>query len=192
MPGKTLFAIVLAAGASRRFGSTKQLALLEGTPLVQRAVRSAENICGPLTVLVAGNDWKSVVSAAVPLQGFIVINEEFADGLSTSLRAAVDSVGEVADAILLLLADQPLVSTAHLKDLASLWRKHTGSIVASAYADTTGPPIIFPRRFFPELVSLDGDRGAKGIIDSNQDKLKIVAFEPAAVDIDRPADLDGL
>ncbi len=192
MSGKMLFAVVLAAGASRRFGSTKQLASAGGAPLVRRAVRCAADICGPLTVLVAGNDWEKVVSAAGPLQGFFVINEVFADGLSTSLCAAVDIIDEVADAVLLLLADQPLVTTAHLNDLVSKWQEHPESIVASAYAETIGPPVIFPRGYFTALRSLEGDRGAKCIIDSNQDRLKMVSFEPAAVDIDRPADLDNL
>lgn len=190
MSVKTLYAIVLAGGSGRRFGSTKQLAMVGDQPMVARAVLNAEDCTGPRTVLVAGNDWAAVVEAARPQQGFFVVNTDYASGMSGSIAAGVRSVRQQADGVLLLLADQPLVTPAHLQDLERAWLRSPDSIVASAYANTCGPPVIFPATRFDELMSLAGDRGARSILDAHRDDMIEIAFEDAAMDIDTPADLD--
>lgn len=192
MSNLTLFAIVLAAGAATRFGATKQLADYAGRPLVQHAVRNAESLCGPRTLLVTGNDWQRVADACRPLAGFLACNPDYADGFATSLNAGVACVSESADALLLVLADQPLVTAQHLQELAETWRKDPDMIVATAFAGLQGPPVIFPRQFFGKLQALRGDRGAKAILDDNGDKVRTIRFEAAASDVDRPEDLVAL
>lgn len=189
MADPTLFAIVLAAGASQRFGSTKQLAPHGGRPLVARAMSEAESVCGRNTVLVAGNEWKNVAAACGQLQGFLVVNTAYREGLSTSIRAGIGSVSGVADAVLLMLGDQPLVTGAHLQALVDRWRESPETIVASAYADTLGPPVIFPGSYFAEVENLSGDSGARPVINANVDRVISVACPEAAIDIDRPEDL---
>lgn len=189
MAAKHIFTIVLAAGSGSRFGSTKQLAEIDGLPLVARSMRTAEAVCGARSVLVTGNQQRRVAAAAGPLQGFMVVNPDYDAGLSTSIRVGVNSVAEVADAVLLMLADQPLITVEHLGALIATWRRQPDSIVASGYAGTSGPPVVFPRKLFRALASLHGDRGAKSVIDSNADRLEVIQFEPAALDIDRPDDL---
>jgi molybdenum cofactor cytidylyltransferase len=190
MKGKSVFAVVLAAGQSSRFGKTKQLEKYQGVPLVTRSVRLGEAVCGPNTVLVAGNDWQRVTDICAPLAGFFVVNPRFADGLASSIECGIRSVAEVADAVMLLLADQPLITSAHLQELMNTWQSSPESIVASAYAGTTGPPVIFPQRDFADLVRLHGDRGARAIIDANRERVKVIVFEAAALDIDRQSDLE--
>jgi molybdenum cofactor cytidylyltransferase len=190
MKGKSVFAVVLAAGQSSRFGKTKQLEKYQGVPLVTRSVRLGEAVCGPNTVLVAGNDWQRVTDICAPLAGFFVVNPRFADGLASSIECGIRSVAEVADAVMLLLADQPLITSAHLQELMNTWQSSPESIVASAYAGTTGPPVIFPQRDFADLVRLRGDRGARAIIDANRERVKVIVFEAAALDIDRQSDLE--
>jgi molybdenum cofactor cytidylyltransferase len=192
MNPEDLFAIVLAAGSSSRFGSTKQLAGIDGETLVSRAVRLAEGACGNRVVLVTGNDRARVAAACAPVAGFITVNTAFESGLSTSIRAGIEAVAEVADAAMLTLADQPLVKVEHLLALVAAWRRTPGAIVASAYADTVGPPVVFPRDLFPALMSLDGDRGAKPVIDAHPEIVEVIRCESAAVDIDRPQDLQPL
>jgi len=189
MKGKSVFAVVLAAGQSSRFGKTKQLEKYQGIPLVSRSVRLGEAVCGSNTVLVAGNDWRRVTDICAPLAGFFVVNPRFADGLASSIECGIRSVAEVADAVMLLLADQPLITSAHLQVLLDTWQSSRESIVASAYAGTTGPPVIFPRRDFADLMRLSGDRGARSMIDANRERVKVIVFEPAALDIDRQSDL---
>ena len=190
MKGKSVFAVVLAAGQSSRFGKTKQLENYRGVPLVTRSVRLGEAVCGPNTVLVAGNDWQRVTDICAQLAGFFVVNPRFADGLASSIECGIRSVAEVADAVMLLLADQPLITSAHLQVLVDTWQSSPESMVASAYAGTTGPPVIFPRRDFADLMRLSGDRGARSMIDANSERVKMIAFEPAALDIDRQSDLE--
>jgi CTP:molybdopterin cytidylyltransferase MocA len=189
MTEDSLYAIVLAAGEASRFGSTKQLAKFAGQPLVARAIRTAETVCGPRSLLIVGNDWPGVTAACHPLQGFMAVNPDFRNGMASSIKMAVRSVSEVAKAVLLLLADQPLVTASHLEVLANAWRASPDSICASAYAETVGPPVIFPARCFPELMELKGDRGARRVIDRNRDNMIAIRLEEAAVDIDRPDDL---
>jgi len=192
MSRSSLFAIVLAAGRGERFGGTKQLALYRDTPLVAHAVRLAETVCGQRVLLITGSEHAEVAAAAAPLAGYFTVHERFADGLATSLGVGVRCVHDVADAVMVLLADQPLVTIDHLATITASWRARPDAIVASHYAGKDGPPVIFPRALFDELQALEGDRGARPVIAANEERVIRVAFEPAARDIDRPADLDAL
>jgi molybdenum cofactor cytidylyltransferase len=190
MSVNSLYAVVLAAGEASRFGSTKQLAKFAGEPLAARAIRTVESVCGSRSLLVTGNDWRKVSATCEPLQGFMILNPRFEEGLASSLAQGVRSVCGVADGVLLMLADQPLITTEHLESLARTWDSSPESICASSYAGTIGPPVIFPSRYFPDLMELRGDRGAKTVIDMNRDQVVTIQFEDAAVDIDCPDDLD--
>jgi molybdenum cofactor cytidylyltransferase len=187
-----LYAVVLAAGAGTRFGSLKQLKEYDGTALVTRAVRLAESQCGPASVLVAGHAWRSIVDTCRPLQGFFVNNTQYRGGMSTSIASGVRAVADAADAILLLLADQPLVTAAHLAQLVAAWDASPDRIAATAFAGTAGPPIIFPRRYFDELTHLQGDSGAHSILAHAADHVRGVNFEDASVDVDTPEDIEKL
>jgi molybdenum cofactor cytidylyltransferase len=183
-------AIILAAGSARRFGSIKQLQEFRGDVLVRRAVRTAEQVCGNRTLLVTGNEGQLVADACRPLSGYFVHNEQYKEGMGRSIACAVGAVQTTAAAILLLLADQPLVTAAHLQALLNLWKASPQSIVASSYAGTVGPPIVFPRRCFAELTDLQGDTGARNILQRHAASVIAVDFADGRVDIDRPEDLD--
>ena len=192
MRDRNLFAIVLAAGRATRFGSTKQLQPVRGTALVACATALAEGACGRRTVLVTGNAWRDVAAACAPLQGFFVVNSDFERGLSTSVAAGVNAVRHCADAVLLLLADQPLIDPAHLRSMIRQWQGHPDQVVASGFADTAGPPAIFPRRCFEALLTLQGDTGARRLLQREAGDVRIIDCPAAAVDIDEPGDLDAL
>lgn len=192
MSQSTIFAVVLAAGPSTRFGRTKQLERFEGVSLAAGAVRKAEAVCGEQSVLVTGKDWREVADSCAPLAGYFVINSDYEQGLASSIVCGVRSVAESADAILLMLADLPLVTTEHLSKLVAAWSASPQSIVASAFEDTLGPPIVFPKTDFDGLMRLRGDRGARSIIDANKERVQAIPCEEAAFDIDRPEDLAGI
>jgi molybdenum cofactor cytidylyltransferase len=192
MSHNAIFAIVLAAGASTRFGRTKQLEPFDGIPLAAAAVRKAESACGAQTVLVVGKDWREVAAACGPLAGFFVVNDEYEQGLASSIACGVRAVADSADAILLMMADLPRVTAEHLSNLAQAWINSPRSIVASAFDDILGPPVVFPRSDFDALLELQGDHGARPLIEANSDRVLAVSCEEAAFDIDRPEDLSGI
>lgn len=192
MNDDSLFALILAAGAAKRYGSTKQLATYGGQALVARAVRLAESICGSRTLLVVGNEHHAVTAACQPQRGFFVYNPNFADGIAGSIRSGIRCLPDQAEGVLLLLADQPLIEGSHLASLEEAWRTAPDNIIASGYANTLGPPAIFPRALFTALLSLRGDRGAKSLFAAYRDRLKSIAHDSGAVDVDVPADLERL
>jgi CTP:molybdopterin cytidylyltransferase MocA len=189
---RRLFAIVLAAGSSARFGSSKQLATYDGMPLVARAVRLAESICGPRSVLVAGHQWRPIVEVCRPLQGFFVNNIRYRSGMGSSIACGVRAVAGAADGVLLLLADQPLITASHLDQLVITWTRSPDEITATSFAETAGPPVIFPRGYFTALSVLQGDRGAREVLISAGSHVHAVTLEEAAADIDVPEDIDRL
>lgn len=192
MPSTQLFVIVLAAGTSSRFGATKQLQPWRGAPLVRGAAGLAKHAGGERSLLVVGHRWREVVAACRPLSGFIAVNDAYREGIGTSIRSGVQRVAHVADGILLLLADQPLVTPRHLDCLCARWRESPNAIVASQYAGTLGPPIVFPKEDFEALRALAGDCGARSVVAGAANRVIPVKFEGAAVDIDRPEDLAAL
>ena len=184
-----MFAAVMAAGSASRFGSSKQLAEIDGTPLVQRALELAVLACGANTILVVGHDWKAVIAACDPLPGFFLRNDDYADGLGTSIAQAVRSVQHVARAIVVVLADQALITAAHLQALQTAWSGADDEIVATAFAGTTGAPVLFPRGCFGDLLTLGDDAGGRHLLADQRFTVRNVTFEPAAIDIDTPEDL---
>ena len=186
----SVYALVLAAGRASRFGSTKQTAEFNGVPLVRRAVAAANQVCGDCTVLVTGHDAGAVAAACEPMRGTTVFNENFSDGLGSSIACGVRAVRDTADAVLILLADQPLVTAGHIQALVHAWLEGSAEIVATSFAGTQGPPVLFGKKCFDALCDLTGDAGAKSLFNDQRYALKAVPFEPAAIDVDTPGDLN--
>ncbi len=184
-----VFAVILAAGAATRFGSCKQLADFSGEPLVRRATRTAAEICGNRSVLVTGHRWRDVQVASRPSPGCFVINDAYECGLGSSLALGVTAVRHTAEAVLVLLADQPLVTVGHLRMLLAGWRGDPGVIVASEYAGAAGVPALFPATCFDRLCALRGDSGAQSLLRDPGYQVRTIRFADAAMDVDTPADL---
>lgn len=191
-PQLPVFAIVLAAGAASRFGSTKQLSEYRGVTLVRRATDLAFSACDKHTVLVVGHEWRPVAAACQPLSGFLLMNEHYDEGLSASISQALRSIQHAASAVILLLADQALVTAHHVRAIRDAWSGAEHEIVATTFADTTGPPILFPRGSFNDLMRLKGDHGARELLTNDRYTVKTLDFESAAIDIDTPEDLQRL
>ena len=189
---KTVIAIVLAAGSSSRFGATKQLAEIDGVPLVRRAVDAAHASRAAATVVVVGHDWQAVSAAVGPGAGFTVRNDSFEDGMGSSLSLAVRASRHAADAIVVLLADQPLVTAAHIDTLIDSWSGAANEIVATAFNDTSGAPALFAEGCFDDLAQLSGDTGARALLQDSRFTVRSLALAEAAIDVDVPADLNPL
>ena len=187
-----IFAAVLAAGSSRRFGRSKLLEVVGGTSLARRAADIARTVCGDRSLLVAGHESIAVIAAAGDAPQFVIVNDRHEEGLGGSIALATMAVAHVADALLLLFADQPLVTVRHLEALVGTWSGAQAEIVATAFSGTVGPPVLFPRGAFDALGALRGDTGAKRVLENPKFDVRTVPFEDAAIDIDTPADLAKL
>jgi molybdenum cofactor cytidylyltransferase len=185
-----VYALVLAAGSASRFGSTKQTARYDGIPLVRHAIAVANKACGDRTVLVTGHDRDAVAGVCEPLRGREIINEHYADGLGTSIACGVRAVRDAASAVLILLADQPLVTEEHVQALIDAWSGAENEIVATSFSGTQGPPTLFASGCFDELCALTGDTGGKQLLEDRRFRLRTIEFEPAGVDIDEPEDIE--
>lgn len=186
-----VFAVVLAAGTASRFGRSKQLQIIDGSTLVGRAMSTAHDVCGNRALLVVGHDRGRIVDAAGGL-GFVVVNENYEDGIGGSIAAATIAVAHVADALLLTLADQPLVPATHLEALVDEWSGAEYEIVATSFADVLGPPVLFPRGAFTRLSKMTGEVGARSLLGDTAFDVKKVHFADAEIDIDTPDDLRRL
>lgn len=193
--------ILLAAGGSRRMGRPKQLLPWRGTTLVAHAANAAaEAGCARVFAIVGAA--RDEVSAALAGTGAeCVANPAWEDGLSSSIRAGLRAAEEAEarsgspwEGVLVLLADQPHVSSASLGVLIARFGAGVGAraIAASAYAGTLGPPAVFGRAHFDALRALAGDSGAKAVLAAHEAEVLAVPFESAAVDVDTPADYHAL
>jgi len=188
--------IVLAAGASLRLGQPKQLLMLAGETLLARSIRLAgEAGASPLLTVLGANF--EVICASVALdQAIPVINDEWQQGIATTIHAglnALDGVAPNATGALILSCDQPRLTAAHLRNLIEAFAAQPEpSIAASAYAGVLGIPAVFPRSAFPNLRALQGDKGARALLLEPPCPLIAVPFPGGEIDIDMPADLSQL
>ena len=185
-------ACVLAAGTSTRFGETKLVRNLHGKPLVQHALLASQGACEGRVTLVVGHDEAAVIAASSGHSDKVIVNCDHQQGIGTSISAGVRECRDGADAILIVLADQPLVTTAHLNQLIDHWSGAADEIIASSFEGVVGPPILFPKKAFDALCELNGDTGAKKILSNNEFHVRSIDFPPAGMDVDTPDDLRKL
>jgi len=186
--------VILAAGPSTRMGLPKQLLPYEGRPLLLRTIDIAlASKCGPVFVVLGAHaDLLRPHLQSLPVH--TIENPAYLQGIGSSIAAAVrviQSLSPPVDAILLLLADQPLI-TSDLLDRIAAACLAGHPLVACQYAQTLGPPALFARQFFTALANLPPDEGAKSLLLKNRDLVHSIPFPDAALDIDTPADLTRL
>lgn len=187
--------VVLAAGGSSRLGSAKQLIEWHGRTLLRRAVEvAAAAACGPVVVVLGAQAPRMRRElAGLPVE--VVVNDRWLDGLAGSIRvalAAARSLAPAASGLMLMLIDQPLVTTGLLRNLVDLHRQHPGLPIACTYADTVGVPALVPCELFSELNAIEGDSGARSILRRHQREIIELPFPGGAYDVDTQSDLDDL
>jgi CTP:molybdopterin cytidylyltransferase MocA len=183
-------AVLLAAGEGRRYGSIKQLALIDGEAMVRRSARAVLG-SGLAVIVVTGAHAPQVEAAIADLPLRIVRNHAWQEGMGYSLALGIRQLQEdhpAASGALLCLADQPLMDAGRLKAMVDRHRLAQERIVATDNHGTAGPPALFPRDCFDALRNWSGPQGAQALL--KREAARVDLFAPfAGIDVDTPEDL---
>lgn len=184
-----VYAIVLAAGRSSRMGGpNKLLASFDGKPLIRRTVNQAAASKAAGVFAVAGHQQSRIEEALKGSGASVVANPDFADGLSASLKAGIAHLPANAAGALIVLGDMPGVTAAHLDQMiAAFQRTGNSAIVRATHNGKRGNPVLLPRNLFSAVAQLQGDTGARHLIESEGGEVIDVELgEAASVDVDTP------
>ena len=193
--GRRIAAIVLAAGRSTRMGGpNKLLAEIGGRPLVRFAVEEALASRAKPVIVVTGHERERVEAALAGLPVGLVHNPDFAQGLGTSLRAGITAVPAEADGAIVCLGDMPQVDAALIDRLIAAFDPEKGALAVVPTIDGhRGNPVLWSRRFFPDLTAIEGDVGARHLIGRYGEAVaEIPVGKAALVDVDTPEALSGV
>lgn len=190
-PSLRFGAVILAAGASSRMGSPKQLLLLDGQPLVVRAATAALDAGAWPVVVVLGAHAEKIRPVLARLPVLIVENSSWPEGMAASIRTGITTLTQFSrrlDAALVALCDQPAFTAAVIAQLLAAQHSTGRSIVAARYASRHGAPALLLREHFPALVALTGEAGARDLLNGSPDRIAAVDLPALAHDLDTPAD----
>lgn len=186
-------AVLLAAGGSRRFGATSKLtALFGGVPLVRRTARTLEDAGLEGIVAVTGAEHEACVEALSGLGVRVIRNADWRSGMGASVAAGIAALETGLDGAFIVPADMPFLSKPMLRDLIAAFemRKCAAIVYAATAAGEQRNPVLWPQRYFAALARLEGERGAKGLLEGAGAEAVAVPFEDwRLADIDTPEDL---
>ncbi len=188
-PRAAVHAVVLAAGRSSRMGGpNKLLARFQGEPLVRRVAESALASDAAGVTVVTGHQADRVRAALEGLGVSFVANPDFASGLASSLKAGIASVPGDAAGALILLADMPQIEADDLDRLIDAFRRAgSRAIVRATHNGKRGNPVILPRTVFGEIAHIEGDTGARHVVEAGiADVLDVELGRSASLDVDTP------
>lgn len=187
--------IILAAGASTRMGTPKQLLRYGQQSLIRHVVEIAiASVCHPV-IVVLGAYAECIQPEIEPLQIHPVANPDWPQGMSTSIRVGLETLNTLnpnAESVVLMLCDQPFVCPQLINQLVAEYQTSLKPIVASEYAANLGVPALFSRSLFPQLLTLTGVSGAKQLIKKYAQDVLAVPFPKGFIDLDTPQDYQQL
>ena len=186
--------LLLASGASRRFGSNKLVAPLDGRAVVRWSAEAlVDAVDATFVVVPARSDEIRGVLHGLPVRW--VENVDASEGMASSIRAGVGALPAEVDAVVITLGDQPLIDGDVIRDVVATWRAATRGVraVVAEYDDGRGHPALFGAELFAGLRALDGDRGARELLASLGESVAVVrASGVRPLDIDTPEALAAL
>lgn len=185
-----VYGIILASGFSRRLGVDKLSQELCGKPVLQWCIDQVLSSGVDRVYVVTRERQKADRTQDVDRLHFI-FNDDPTSGMSSSIKAAITRMDGNPDAVMIVNGDMPFYGAGNYRKLLQLWNDTDEGISSSYFSGETMPPAIFSSRFFPDLLGLDGDRGAKKIIHRNISEVKFLEIDDpdCFVDIDTMEDL---
>ena len=187
--------VILAAGSSSRMGKPKQLLAFEGTTLLNRVMSLACQSSDNPVIVVLGANADVIKENLTVSRAEVIVNEGWEEGMASSLRKGLVEMNErypEVDGVMILVGDQPYLNKQYIQQLLEAQNKSGLPIAACSYKGIIGTPVLFHKSVFPELMALQGDVGAKKIIQNRKQDVVTVLFDKGIVDIDTPDDYDKL
>ena len=181
-----IYGFVMAAGASRRFGDIKQLAKIDGVSMVRRSYNILNKVLKGRTYLVVGSNAEFIVRDFQ--EANTIYNRQWSKGLGSSISFVATQMENESkcSSVLITLGDQVKLSEQDYQKLVDVYEEE--KIVVSSYCLKKGPPAIFPRKYFEQLMNLKGDNGAKEVIRKNSNFVISCKVDNASFDIDSKDD----
>ena len=179
--------IILAAGQSSRLGNPKQLLKINGTSLLQLSMNAALGSNADQVLLVLGSSAGEIKKQLNSDQIWILENPDWESGMSSSLRCGLENlISQITDieAVILIVCDQPFVSSDLLNELIRTYQSGDKDIIASFYDDIPGTPALFHKSMFQDLLSLKGDKGARMLFTKFAAQTGTIPFKEGSIDID--------
>jgi len=192
--GSRTSAIILAAGSSTRMGAAKQLLRLDGRPLLQHVLDNVRASDVREIIVVLGASAEVIRGEINARNARVVLNENYREGMGTSLKAGLSAVHSEAEAALIILADQPFVRPETLNRLITEHVRSKAQIVIPLYRGFRGNPVLLDRAVFPEVMALGGDIGCRAIFGDHLAGIVKVSVDDVGIllDIDRKSDFEAL
>ncbi|MEH2125934.1 nucleotidyltransferase family protein [Nostoc sp.] len=191
----TIAIMILAAGASTRMGTPKQLLLYQGRSFLQYITEIAiASVCQPVVVVLGANA-EQIHPQIKQLPVRVVKNSDWACGMSTSIKSGIELLNNLPqkiEAVVITLCDQPFVSPQIINQIVDTYYSTKKPIIACEYGDTLGVPALFSQAFFSELATLKETSGAKKVINHNLNEVFSIPFPLGDIDIDTPRDYEQL
>ena len=162
-------------------------------PLLVRAVNAALASKAASVTVVLGHEADKAEALLAGRRVNLVRNPDYAQGMSTSLRAGIGALPAETEAAIVLLADMPRVSAVHVDRLIDAFEAQRPAIVVPQRNGRRGNPILWPRAFFAAMQNVAGDQGARGVLEANAGRIRFVDIDDDAIhaDVDTPDDLHG-
>lgn len=188
--------IVLAAGKSTRMlGRNKLLEMVQGKPIIRRVVKAALTSKADETIVVLGWEANLVRKVLVDLPCRLVVNHEYEQGQSSSLRIGFKNIGEKTSAALVLPGDMALIDSHSIDMVIDTYKAECGTVVIAAYRGKQGHPILLDKRLFPEISQItEQTHGLKSVVKKHELEVRLVETGTGNVlkDVDTPDDLEEI
>ena len=187
--------VILAAGKSSRLGRLKQLLPYNGKTLLQHVIDEAAKANASPIVVVTGSNEAEVADSISDKKVNIIFNKDWSEGMASGIVAGVRKINELdssLEKIIITVCDQPFVIASIFEQLDQAQLKSGKNIIASKYSNTKGTPVLFTRKYFSHLLKLQGDHGAKKILEANQEDVAAIDFPKGNIDIDTVKDYKEL